>query len=258
MPDLSDQTRFPPSAGPVDEAELHAAWQALGPEDRRAVSRIFANTGKAIAAYERLLRPGRSRFDWYVETLVQGDPRRAATIFTVDEVAGLRLFIGRAQCVRYHNGPLFSNHTFHNTGTPDFSGKWLDDGRESGVHEAKRDPFNCLGPYSDAAEEECTELRFVKETDPHFKRAFKTPTLRNLSKTAPYMHAGQFRTLAQILEHYNTAPRPPVGISELVRLGLNAMHLRQLEAFLRTLDSAVIVPAELVLPPDSSNRPPSF
>jgi cytochrome c peroxidase len=249
MPDISDASRFPPSAGPVGDPTLHQAWRAMQSVDRDAINRVFVNLGKSIAAYERRLQPGRSRFDWYVETLNSGDRRRATAILTDEEVTGLRLFIGTGQCVRCHNGPLFTNHSFHNTGTPDLTGKWKDRGRQSGVQELLGDEFNCLGKYSDAASAACVELNFLKTSDPHFERGFKTPTLRNVSKTAPYMHAGQFRTLAEVLTHYNVAPRQSVGRSELTPLGLSAIHLTQLEAFLRTLDSETHSPPHFLRPP---------
>jgi cytochrome c peroxidase len=93
LPDLS---HLPASAGPVPDPVARAAWEQMSSEDREAVTRIYVNTGKAIAAYERRLMFGPSRFDQYVEALLAGDGARAETILTADEVAGLRLFIGRA------------------------------------------------------------------------------------------------------------------------------------------------------------------
>jgi cytochrome c peroxidase len=61
------------------------------------------------------------------------------------------------------------------------------------------------------------------------------PTLRNVAETAPYMHAGQFATLAEVLAHYNHAPAGTTGHTDLFPLGLSAAELAQLEAFLRSL-----------------------
>jgi cytochrome c peroxidase len=74
--------------------------------------------GKAIAAYERLIMPAPSRFDLYVEALLNQDKQAMQTALTEDEVAGLQLFIGRAECIKRHNGALFTNNDFHNTGVP--------------------------------------------------------------------------------------------------------------------------------------------
>ncbi|HSK65552.1 MAG TPA: cytochrome-c peroxidase, partial [Anaerolineales bacterium] len=157
LPDLSS---LPRTAGPVADAEAAANWEAMSPEDREAVTRIYANIGKAIAAYERLLIPGESRFDRYVEAVLNNDYDQASTIMTANEVAGLKLFIGEANCTNCHNGPLFTNNDFHNTGVPAAEGLPEDVGRAKGAEEVMADEFICLGPYSDAQPDKCSELRF--------------------------------------------------------------------------------------------------
>jgi cytochrome c peroxidase len=122
LPDFSDRTRFPEAAGPVEDPVARAAWDSMSPADREAVTQVFVNMGKAIAAYERLVKPGPARFDRYVEALLNGDSRTAKSTLTADEAAGLRLFIGEAQCIQCHNGPLFTNNDFHNTGVPRAAG----------------------------------------------------------------------------------------------------------------------------------------
>jgi cytochrome c peroxidase len=72
-------------------------------------------------------------------------------------------------------------------------------------------------------------------------RAYKVPSLRNVAERAPYMDAGQFATLAGVLDHYNRAPAAATGHSELRPLRLNGRQLRQLEAFLRTLSGPVLI-----------------
>ena len=67
------------------------------------------------------------------------------------------------------------------------------------------------------------------------ERSFKVPSLRNVADRAPYMHAGQLASLADVLQHYNRAPAAPDGHTELKPLKLNARELSQLEAFLRSL-----------------------
>ena len=77
-------------------------------------------------------------------------------------------------------------------------------------------------------------------TDGHeLERAFKVPSLRNVAERAPYMHAGQLATLADVLAHYNRAPAAPDGHTELKPLKLNTKELAQLEAFLRALSGGV-------------------
>ena len=202
--------------------------------DAAAVDRIFANVGKTIAAYERLLLPAPSRFDDYVAALVAGEPESATTILSPDERRGLQLFIGEGACIQCHNGPLFTNHEFHNTGVLSFPGELPDKGRAVGVREVRADPFNCRGAYSDDAAKRCDELEFAR-TGADILGAVRTPSLRNLDSTAPYMHKGQLATLGAVLRHYNEAPLAMIGHSEAKPLGLSKRELRQLEAFLGTL-----------------------
>jgi len=249
LPDFSDRTRFPNIAGPVDDSSARAAWEAMTPEDRDAVTQVYVNMGKVIAAYERLIVPGNSRFDKYVEALLSDDKEAMQSALTNDEVAGLRLFVGRAECTKCHNGPLFTNNDFHNTGVPAANGLPADDGRASGVQKVINDEFNCLSQWSDAGDTDCAELRFVTSTGEQLEAAFKPPTLRNVAETGPYMHAGQYATLAEVLQHYNHPPLAPIGHSELEPLGLTATELAQLEAFLHTLSGPLNVPPELLQAP---------
>jgi cytochrome c peroxidase len=137
-----------------------------------------------------------------------------------------------------HNGPLLSNHEFHNTAVISFPGDVPDKGRVIGVQEVLANEFNCLGEYSDDHEHRCAELQFVR-TGPELIGAFKTPSLRNLDNTAPFMHKGQIPTLAAVLRHYNEAPDAMIGHNEAKPLGLSARQLQQLEAFLLTLTAPV-------------------
>lgn len=249
LPDFSNPERFPASAGPVDDPAARAAWDAMTQADRDAVTQVYVNMGKAIAAYERLIQPAPSRFDQYVEALLNNDKQAMQAALTADEVAGLRLFIGRAQCISCHNGPLFTNNEFHNTGVPTAQGLALDDGRASGVIKVLNDEFNCLSRWSDAGENDCAELRFVTSTGEQLEAAFKTPTLRNVAETAPYMHAGQYATLEDVLAHYNHPPVAPVGHSELNPLGLTQREMEQIIAFLKSLSGGVNAPQALLQAP---------
>ncbi len=83
--------------------------------------------------------------------------------------------------------------------------------------------------------------------------SFGSRTLRNIAEMAPYMHAGQFKSLLEVLEHYNRAAPGPVGHSELKPLKLSQRELAQLEAFLRSLSGGIDAPAELLAPPTLPN-----
>lgn len=246
LPDLSG---LPAVAGPVSDPTARAAWDQTAPEAREAVSRIYVNMGKAIAAFERAIKPGPSRFDAYVKALLAGDEAALKLALTSDEVAGMKLFIGAANCTQCHNGPLFTNNEFHNTGVPAVPGLPEDTGRALGVRQVLADEFNCLSRYSDAKPEQCSELRFARADGPDLAGQFKPPSLRNVAERAPYMHAGQFKTLREVVEHYKHAPKAPVGHSELQPLTLSETELLQLQAFLRSLSGPLAAPPELLAPP---------
>jgi cytochrome c peroxidase len=178
LPELS---RIPDAAGPVADASARAAWDAMSESDRDAVTGVYVNMGKAIAAYERKLMPGPARFDAYVADVAAG---RASTELTQDEVAGLTLFIGEAHCTTCHMGPLFTNGEFHNNGVPPRPGLPEDDGRASGARKVVDDEFNCLSRWSDAKPEDCTALRFLKVGTHEQERQFKVPSLRTSPSVA--------------------------------------------------------------------------
>jgi cytochrome c peroxidase len=232
---LPDFSNLPRNAGPVADSEAAANWQAMSPTDREAVTRIYANIGKSIAAYERRLVPDESRFDKYAEAVLNDDYKSASQIFNANEIAGLKLFIGEAHCTNCHNGPLFTNNDFHNTGIPVTQGLPKDIGRAKGSQQVLVDEFNCLSTYSDAKPEQCSELNFLVADGNDLIRQFKPPSLRNVAERGPYMHAGQFATLEEVLHHYNAAPAAPAGHSELEPLNLSEEQLAQIIAFLKTL-----------------------
>jgi len=203
-----------------------------------AVTRVFVNLGKAIAAYERRIEFGPSRFDRYVDAIGNRMPTDGR--LSDDEVAGLRLFVGKGNCTQCHNGPLLTNNEFHNTGVPRRTGVPIDDGRFAGAAAVLADEFNCRSRWSDAPQH-CAELDYLVSDGHQLQRAYKVPSLRNVAGRAPYMNAGQFATLAQVLDHYNRAPAAPAGHSELQPLRLKARELKQLEAFLHSLTGPTIV-----------------
>ncbi|MFP6683451.1 MAG: cytochrome c peroxidase [Polyangiaceae bacterium] len=254
-PDLSDATRFPAQASPFGSPEEQAAWNRMSASDRRRVDEVFANIGKSIGAYERLLVPGPSRFDRYVENL-RGDTRHGTEVILGDEeIEGLRLFIdvGRTLCLRCHNGPLLTNQGFHLVGTASGKGPLPEFGRFLGLQAVLVDPFNCLGSFSDARPEDCQELRFLDKA--HVGAAmgkFKTPTLRGLPRTGPYMHDGRFATLEEVIEHYRVPPAGPPA-QEITPLVISDEESRALVAFLRSLDGGTDVMERWLQAPFETN-----
>lgn len=228
---LPELDNLPAAASPLGSPADRAAWQGMGIEQQSEIDTVFANVGKAIAAFERTLPQARSRFDDFADALAKGTTSDA---LTASEQQGLGVFIGKGQCIQCHNGPLFSDHFFHNTGVPLAAGLPLDLGRSAALAVVDQDPFNCLGNFSDAEPGQCGELRF-KSTDERLLRAFKTPSLRAVGSRAPYMHAGQFADLEAVVAHYATAPWSVIGISELHKLGLTPAEQSALVDFLKAL-----------------------
>jgi len=252
-PDVSDRQRFPERASPIGNALESAAWEMMTGPDQVVVNTAFSNIGKVIAAYERMLLPGPTRFDQYVAEI---DQHQDSSVLTNDEIIGLQLFISEARCTECHNGPLFTNHEFHNTGVLAFPGDHPDRGRIAGLKKLLDDPFNCQGQYSDDPAHSCDELTYVR-SGAELVGAMRTPSLRNLGGTAPYSHKGQLQTLAEVIDLYNQAPLAMIGHNEAEeKLRLSRRERKQLEAFLNTLDAPIAADPKWLRAPEqkSSNN----
>lgn len=227
--------------------EFHrAAYERLFGEIASQTSeQVALHVGQALAAFERGLRPPRTRFDDWADALARGDKAAEDSGLTPLEQDGLELFLGRAQCLRCHHGPLFTNHGFHNTGHAPLPGAAMDSGRAAGLEQVLRDPLNCR-----STERACPNLEYARLDAPEWRGAFKTPGLRELARTAPYLHDGRFATLREVLDHYNRAPQIPAqaGHSELFPLGLSPPELAALESFLLSLSSSSVTPRPLAPP----------
>ncbi len=240
---------LPQDAGPLGNATEKAAWNSLPAGRRTDVSRVFANMGKAIAAYEKTLAYGPARFDRYADALAAKDPA-ARDILNSREINGLRLFIGKGQCVTCHNGPLLTDQHFHNTGVPPRNPKRPDRGRAAALAKVQQDEFNCLGPFSDAKPDACQELAYMVTDPAGLEAAFKTPSLRNVALRPPYMHAGQFASLEEVVGHYARSPAAAIGHSELAHgdsahkerkpIVLSEQEIRDVAAFLGTLNGEIV------------------
>lgn len=222
-------------AGPFGTPEVQDRWYRMSKLLQNEINTVFVNIGKFIEVYERTLLPKATRFDQYVDSILTGEP---SELLNENELKGLKLFIdaNKTQCLQCHNGPLLTNHGFHNIGTANMSGQPLDFGRLIGLQAVLGDQFNCLGKYSDAKPEDCKQLRFLNR-DHHIplRGAFKTPSLRYLAKTSPYFHDGRFSSLTQIIQHYNKPPENNGG-HELNALDLSKQEIFQLVSFLNALN----------------------
>jgi cytochrome c peroxidase len=227
------------------DADYRRRYRAVfGPlpasDDAEGATRAFVNIGKAIAAFERRVAPQPSRFDRYVQARLEGrEPERPEEKLSLDEEMGLRAFLSveQSQCLRCHNGPLFTNGTFHNIGSQNRNATSSEDGRAAGVRKAVADEFNCRGKWSDAAPGQCSELEFARVEGDDLKGAFKAPSLRNVARTGPYFHDGHVKTLDDVIWHYRTSQGAPLGQSELEAATMTGTEFDQLRIFLNTLDS---------------------
>mgnify|MGYP002622548087 CR=1 FL=1 len=251
-PDISDASRFP-DARPHPQSPSnahHAAWQKIAPADRETVNRVVANVGKALAAYESQLVSRDSPFDRFAAQLRDGKPTDA---ISQSAQRGLKLFVGRGNCRQCHLGPLFTDGEFHNIRVPPRAGgEPRDAGRFRGIDLLKQNPFNAGGPFSDTIDGPTAKrLRFLAKS-PDLWGAFKTPSLRNVARTAPYMHQGQFASLRDVLEYYSTLEGAVVmghhPETVLKPLFLSDEEIDDLIAFLESLTDESLDPTLLRAP----------
>ncbi len=177
-------------------------------EYRQQFTRVFGSAPsvrdavRALATFCRVLISGSSRYDRFR----RGD----STALNEAERRGMQLFFSkRTQCSECHSGINFTDNNFHSIG---IHSHYYDRGR-----------YYVTGDERDIGK-------------------FKTPTLRNVALTAPYMNDGTLVTLEQVLEHYNSGGKPFVNKDARIRpLGLSSQELDDLRAFLQSLtDSAFI------------------
>ena len=227
-PEITQSVTLPVEAQPSGSIEQIKAWKKMPIQQRQEVDGLFANIGKSIAAYISTLPPLRTRLDDYISDYAKG--QKDNQHLNAQELAGLRLFIKpESQCINCHFGPLFTNQSFHNIGTGR-AGK--DSGRAAALDKVRFDRFNCMGEYSDLEAEKCLELRFMQRDRHALWGAFKTPTLRNISNTAPYFHDGRSKTLANVIQHYTDIK---ASETHLQALSFSEQEKADLLAFLNAL-----------------------
>ncbi|MEW6688408.1 MAG: cytochrome c peroxidase [Pseudomonadota bacterium] len=178
---------------------IERAFGALPGDD----AGIAVAIGKALAAFQETLVTGRTPFDEFRDALARGDAD-AMKRYPAAALRGLRIFIGKGNCSLCHSGPAFSNGEFNDTGVPFFvAGGGVDPGRHGGIKKLLSSPFNLLGGFNDdPAGKGAVRTRHVALEHRNFGQ-FKVPALRNVARTAPYMHGGSLATLADVVRHYS-------------------------------------------------------
>jgi cytochrome c peroxidase len=209
------------------------AYDCMAPADQMAVTQILVNFGKAIGAYEGTLVLGASPFDRWATDLAAGNGD-SSTQISDQAKTGAKLFVGKAGCSDCHNTPLFSDDQFHNVGVgqigegvpkeEDCSAGGLCDcapvsathpngpknclpwGAPDGIQKLQANGFRRDSTWSDDTTDVAPTAKYVTADLSTIPRgAYRTPSLRNVSLTAPYMHDGSIATLADVVWHYNQA-----------------------------------------------------
>jgi cytochrome c peroxidase len=244
MPALRDDTGA--AVIPVATEDKSPECNSLDPTVRALVTPVYVNFGKAIAAYERRIISRNSRFDQFYEEITTGVS--TSDKLSEQEISGLKMFVGKGGCVSCHKGSNFSDWNFHSAGISQ-TGTNLpaeDRGRADGVVAVVRDEFNCMSEWSDQPDKtkcEVNELVARISTtgpEPSELGAFKTPSLRSVSLSAPYFHTGTLRTLDEVIALYDRGGDPSgfLGtVDENVRqLNLSDDEKLDLVAFLIALE----------------------
>jgi cytochrome c peroxidase len=227
LPELSQRERFPASGKPGDPQ-----FDAMTKDDQVAVSRVFVNAAKAVAAFERTLRPMPSRFEAYLGGELDA--------LTPRERDGARVFLENG-CAVCHNGPMLTDGAFHDIHMPSSSltAPGLR-GRVDGVLTVIASEFRGDGPYSDAPA--AAKRLATLAPDTSMLAQIKTPSLRDLTQTAPYGHGGNFKTLEGVLAHYDMEELTDTGPTRIgtldpavVSIAPSPAQTEALVAFLRAV-----------------------
>jgi cytochrome c peroxidase len=164
--------------------------------------------GRALATFVRGIRSENSAFDRFVA----GD----RTALTDEQQRGLQVFRSRGNCTFCHREPTFTDEVLHNTGVA-----W------------RADPQGAGGTYQD-------DGRFAVTSSERDRGKFKTPTLRDIARTAPYMHDGSLATLDDVVEFYDKGGRKNPNLFPIIRpIGLSPEEKRVLVLFLQSLSGDV-------------------
>jgi cytochrome c peroxidase len=245
LPDLSAYAPVAPSdagCNVIPEGVVHGFCDKPGRDDPE-VTRVVVNMGKAIQAYTRQLSCGPGRFDAWLA----GDD----AALSAEEQAGAALFAGKAGCVQCHDGPHLTDDYFHNVGmAPNFAFFVVpipDNGASDGIAALRKDPLSSKGPYADGTDD---RQGVLPQDTSALVGAFKTPSLRCVSRRPSFMRTGQFRSLEDVVLFFARGGNPSgyPGVSENRPRDLSSEERAQLVAFLRALDGTGPEPS-LVEPP---------
>jgi cytochrome c peroxidase len=214
---LEDQAMGPMQANVEMNMDIGALFRWIG--NSQGYQALFAKAypgepinettlSKAIANFERTVISNDSPFDRWV----RGDEKA----LTTQQIDGFKLFVGKGNCAACHSGPNFTDNGFHNLGLAAWGTSEPDMGR------------------------------YAQKPVAAMKGAFKTPTVREVTRTAPYFHDGSAKTLMEVVEHYDRGGVVKTNLSTNIKpLGLSAQEKLALVSFLESLSSpymALMIP----------------
>ncbi len=241
---LEEQIIFPLMSsfemGMISEEQLISRVSSV-PEYRRWFKEVFGSEGidirmiaKAIAAYERTLLSGNSPFDRFIAS-----EKKA---ITESQARGWELFKGKARCIDCHSfgaqSPFFTDSKFHNTGVA--ASDRLFESFRAKMPASKNPELSGGAALTFLVHSEgVSELgRFAVTLKQDDIGAFKTPTLRDIELTSPYMHDGSFKTLIDVVRFYNRGGNPNSHLDQRMHpLNLTDRELNDLVEFMRALTS---------------------
>jgi cytochrome c peroxidase len=230
------------------------AWKQLSEMDRLALDTVYANFAKASAAYMRKLVSGASPFDRYV--------RGESGAISASAKRGLRLFVGKAACLECHAGPMLSDAAWNGSAWPaggGFHNLGIDQDPDKIDTVADVDPgrgpllpillapgpnpltiFNGASGFSDDRTAGAQKLASAQREDASAATGrFRTPSLRNVAETAPYMHNGYLASLEDVVRFYNQGGHAAGFLGQrdklVFELDLDPSEIADLVAFLETL-----------------------
>ena len=187
--------------------------------------RVLIDIGKALAAFQETLVAGRAPFDDFRDALARGD-RKAQARYPVAAQRGAKIFAGRGNCSLCHFGPNFSHGEFHEIGIPiQRKSGGVDWGRYQGIKMLRASRFNLLSAYNDDRQRaDGISTRHVQLADQTFEQ-FRVPGLRNVARTAPYMHNGHFATLPEVVRHYSQIDNTQLHLAHVYLGGMDGLNV---------------------------------
>ena len=228
-----------------EPSEPRKAGKASEPSELADADRVLVNVAKSIAAYMETLISPRTSFDAFRDSLLAQSP---AVNYPSNAQRGLKLFVGRGNCFVCHFGPAFSNGEFHDIGRPFIVAPGrVDPGRFAGIKRVQSDRFNLLSVHNDentAPKSDALAAALKTQTvNPQHRNwgEWRTPSLRGLRGSAPYMHDGSLATLHEVVRHYSNIKEERLhsdGESILKPLRLTKTEIDDLVAFLLTLSAS--------------------